>query len=729
MSNPSLKNSSGSINQIPPEPPFQRNPNNSNQVLPNQNQLSNLKSSQEQVKFPGIEVNNPMLNANPQGFPNYNQPPNLLSQPPNLPNKMNQNTANNPLFNQNLVNKGPQVASPIIRQENDPTNLKPPNINIIPPNDNKIIVENHAQGMNMHQGKPGGQANPGNFHQNLGNGNQNNFKGVNQLQPTVNKPNQIANQSKPIVNQPPPILNQPPLILNQPPLILNQPRPNEIPGLNQPPNPNQRPPIFSDQKPNISSPGFNLGSQPQVLSGGAQMIPGQKPNNIGGQIINPTGQAPNLGGPPFPQAPQNMYPGNNKNIGEPFIQNAPGGQQKKNPPSQNNSLPPDLNTDPKMFKPDHNPKPNQPFGNNPKDFNPNKEQAPPYSSINQIQDKSSDHKRKSMSPQKHKFPSNPQIGNMTIGKAINQNLNISIPKNAIPQIRKFLPDQIISHLDEILNDIKSILNLNDISLKIDEFKQKLDLLAMKGCIKSKEIIGYILSAYRCVICNNSDIQNIFELRCGDQICMKCLENAASQTEGVHKMKCPCCKVDCDAAQEEKIWMRLGYRKSELENLNLKYKYQSNGSLECKLCKKQKKQFYNYCYHVCKECFAEEVRLTKAPCVTCHEQCNYDEIVNEVFQCSNCEVANYFVGSYGKFIDDEKYVFCINCSYEYFNTSYNNKFNIKLKKLDKVELNDHLFSLCWICNIEVFKGTLVSSNCQHRFCDKHENIESCNLCSN
>ena len=424
-----------------------------------------------------------------------------------------------------------------------------------------------------------------------------------------------------------------------------------------------------------------------------------------------------------------MYPGNNKNIGEPFIQNAPGGQQKKNPPSQNNSLPPDLNTDPKMFKPDHNPKPNQPFGNNPKDFNPNKEQAPPYSSINQIQDKSSDHKRKSMSPQKHKFPSNPQIGNMMIGKAINQNLNISIPKNAIPQIRKFLPDQIISHLDEILNDIKSILNLNDISLKIDEFKQKLDLLAMKGCIKSKEIIGYILSAYRCVICNNSDIQNIFELRCGDQICMKCLENAASQTEGVHKMKCPCCKVDCDAAQEEKIWMRLGYRKSELENLNLKYKYQSNGSLECKLCKKQKKQFYNYCYHVCKECFAEEVRLTKAPCVTCHEQCNYDEIVNEVFQCSNCEVANYFVGSYGKFIDDEKYVFCINCSYEYFNTSYNNKFNIKLKKLDKVELNDHLFSLCWICNIEVFKGTLVSSNCQHRICDKHENIGSCNLCSN
>ena len=713
MGNPSMRQPSIGINQPlikaehngPPAP--NQVPNNQPPNLPNSKQPINI--------FPGTTVKNPDQNSKYPVNAYPNTPPTLLqgnlsnnpdlnnkfasNANPNLPSNSQQgnfmNQPKGPVVSgsiNNPINKNPQISLANLNQGGVPTNFLPPHIPAIPNQENPNNVGNPAQLMNNFQGKIGAKADPVRTPQNmensiLGSANKAEFQpqpGFNQFKPPdavgakkdINQPQQIFFQGGP---KPQSVSNQEPSMRNPPPLL----SPEVAPAI-----PATIPPMMGAQQ---SSPSLPPSSFPGPPSGAAKPPPSGLPANM-------MNSGKPLAGPPIQNAPGNLPQNNLSN-------------QNKGLPSANNSQ----NRD-QIIKP-------QSPNINPIELNSNPGPIQHYPSVNQMQVKPPDMIMKSISPQKYKIPGNPLI------PIIGKNLDIKIPKNEIPEIRKFLPDQIISHLDAILNDIKSIFNLNDISSRIEEVMQKLESISSKGCVKSKEIIEYILSAYRCNICHNSDIQNTFELRCGDQFCRNCLVDAANQTEGIHKMRCLSCKVECDAAQEEKIWMLIGYRKSDLENLNLKYKHQVNGALECKQCKKHKKQYYSCCYHICKECFAEGVRNGKAPCVTCHEECNYDEIVNEVFACSNCEAANYFVGSYGKYIHDENFIFCVSCSYDYLNTSYNSRFDIKLKKLDKVELNDHLFSLCWICNVEVFKENLISLSCPHRFCKTHDSVQSCNLCIN
>lgn len=295
-----------------------------------------------------------------------------------------------------------------------------------------------------------------------------------------------------------------------------------------------------------------------------------------------------------------------------------------------------------------------------------------------------------------------------------------IPKNLMPNtLVKFMPDELIQVLDLIIKHLQQILSFNDIKAKIHEFNLKLNDIKSQKLIQAIEIHEFIINRFVCAKCAERSVELLCELRCGDIVCMGCLEEAALKTEGIKELLCPSCSICLDCFDEARIWKMLSFNKSDLENHYLRNVYESRKLLKCKCCEKEKKNYYNTCYHFCKECFASSLRQRVNPCINCEKDFDPDVLYNELATCDSCKENFYFVGTYGKYICDEKYLFCLNCTYDLYNSGYNKVFNHKMKKLEKIEINEHLFGFCNLCNKEVFKDYLHEKSDGYFICNEHE----------
>ena len=294
-----------------------------------------------------------------------------------------------------------------------------------------------------------------------------------------------------------------------------------------------------------------------------------------------------------------------------------------------------------------------------------------------------------------------------------------IPKNILPNtLIKFKQEDLIDVLDTIGKHLKQILSFNDIKAKYQEFNQKLNELKGQKLGQAEEIHKFVLNKFICAKCGNNNFEMLFELRCGDIVCMDCLEKAAILTEGIKDFLCPSCLNSLDCLDEARVWKMLDCKKSDLESYYLKNAFESRKFLKCKSCEKDKKNYYNPCFHFCKECFAANLRQRVNPCKQCEDGLDFDSLYNELAICDSCQQNFYFVGSYGKYICDEKYLFCLNCTYALFNAGYNEVLVHRMNKMEKVEISELLFGYCNLCNEEVFKEYLNETSPGYFVCNNH-----------
>ena len=152
--------------------------------------------------------------------------------------------------------------------------------------------------------------------------------------------------------------------------------------------------------------------------------------------------------------------------------------------------------------------------------------------------------------------------------------------------------------------------------------------------------------------------------------------------------CPKCRKVIDEDEQVLIWQKLGKSQEEVERDKLELKYKNEGQVICIRCDKYKKNFYHGCLHVCKECFAADLRNNYISCQKCYEIMNIDAILNETFECKSCEQITYFVGSYGKYVHNEALALCIVCVLNFFNQGVDRVLKIKLSKSEKIEINEN-----------------------------------------
>ena len=333
------------------------------------------------------------------------------------------------------------------------------------------------------------------------------------------------------------------------------------------------------------------------------------------------------------------------------------------------------------------------------------------------------------SPSKQLHPGQGNIKKLgTNQKQIPIPLNHEIPKNDVQfNPKKYLPEEILGILYSISTGLVEVLDLNMIIRSYQEFQLKLNQLSQRGINDSKKILELIESRLYCKSCESRSYR-MLELKCSHVICEQCISN-----KGFNSLKssldCPCCGKPVDLIEENLIFSTFEIDRDRHEKERLKRKLYENNGLKCEKCNKLKKIYYEYCPHVCKECSAENVRDGIYPCVYCIESTDFKAVYNEVFECNDCGVSNYFVGSYGKFVNDEKNILCITCSYAYYNSGLNETLGLRLRKIEKIELSEHIFRNCNLCKQDKYKGNFKRrSDCQHYICIDCEGGSICKECA-
>ena len=313
------------------------------------------------------------------------------------------------------------------------------------------------------------------------------------------------------------------------------------------------------------------------------------------------------------------------------------------------------------------------------------------------------------------------------------------PKNQIPipfeipkdnlqfTLKKYHAEEILTKLDIISTNLVEVLDMNLILGNYQEVLLKLTQLSQKGSANAKKILELIQIRLKCNSCGSSS-SKMLELKCNHLICENCFSQRAINSL-TSTLECPHCNKQVDLFEEKRIFSEFEIDREKLETQRLMRKLYENNEIECGHCKKVKKNYYQYCPHVCKECFAEIVRGSIAPCAYCRDTTDFDTILAEKFHCDDCGISNYFVGSYGKFVNDERNILCIACSYAYYNTGFNENLGLRLRKIDKLELSEHIFRNCNFCKQDKYKGNFKKrSDCQHYICSDCEAEPICKECT-
>jgi hypothetical protein len=319
------------------------------------------------------------------------------------------------------------------------------------------------------------------------------------------------------------------------------------------------------------------------------------------------------------------------------------------------------------------------------------------------------------------IPKKPSEGFAKLGKMIPKNeINILIVKVNQEQVHK---TQI-----EVINLLARVIDYNKLIEGSNNLFQFLKENSNRGSEECKKTLEFFTECITCKICKERTPAELLELRCKSIICRACLKKAAVESIEKKYFQCPDCRKVITEEEQQFIMTELKISIEHIRKEKLENKLRTKGQLKCRKCERFRKNYWPWCLHLCKECFAFEVRKNCVPCQSCHESVEYDKILGETFKCRNCEQIYFFIGSYGKYVYNETHLLCVQCVYDYFNQGNNTKLNIKLSKAEKIEINDHLFQVCSGCSSEFFRDYLEITPCGHYMCRSCNGSSACRLCS-
>lgn len=384
---------------------------------------------------------------------------------------------------------------------------------------------------------------------------------------------------------------------------------------------------------------------------------------------------------------------------------------------------PDSSNQPKLpGSPKTNP-PNLKFLNLPNDTQPSISNNSDSSdqSTDQILEKNIHKNIEGISPQK-----NP-ITTAKVAKGPIKLASQNIPKDEIPSIPK--------KNTEINLDISEIFNILTPFLDHDKFYENNSNVlndAKKFVSVSEEGKNFyelVLNEMTCCVCNENNLKTK-KLNCGHCFCTNDLMGIVQNSWKLRKLECPKCKVQIKESEELRIYDFCGKTKSEIRKAEM-LESLKNSTVKCGICEKPKKNFFvQSCLHACQECQASLIRVNKSECPKCNEQWDLNTLTNIEFRCSFCEQTSKFIEGFGKYVHGENCLLCLNCIHISLLNRACLKCKKRLKKIEKCELNEHLFGVCIRCKKEEFRGYMSISNCcQKSICMNCSENTSCRSCSN
>lgn len=309
---------------------------------------------------------------------------------------------------------------------------------------------------------------------------------------------------------------------------------------------------------------------------------------------------------------------------------------------------------------------------------------------------------------------------------LNQSL-LNIPKdNILIPITKFDCSTSQTKLKSTLDILMNYLDYDGIYEDNPNSLDKIKKFPFESEEKDK-LIKLISEQNFCSVCGEK--KNILKkLNCSHVHCKPCLRQKINNSWN-NLLECQICNTPVEKYEESKIYKLCEVKKRDFEYLDRVNKFkQMNSTIECINCEKLKTNYFkNSCLHYCQECQSSLMRTNKVNCPKCNENWDLNELKAITFECMGCKGITNFISDFGKFLHGEKCLMCASCSYT---SLANNKCKVCskiLKKVEKYELNDHLFTFCVGCKTEHFRGELaVSDCCQMNTCESCSS-NPCRLC--
>ncbi|OMJ94328.1 hypothetical protein SteCoe_2528 [Stentor coeruleus] len=293
--------------------------------------------------------------------------------------------------------------------------------------------------------------------------------------------------------------------------------------------------------------------------------------------------------------------------------------------------------------------------------------------------------------------------------------NILIPATISPNIAiKRIPAEELSKvLSNIINHLIPLIDINKVFLNQSQILDEIDKIAFSNCEDAHQLLEQ-LKSYQCNNCQSESLK--IQLSCKHSFCESCtnsfqivpsIENTSQST-----LLCPICTKPITENEFNLLFPQNNQRILAVENEFLLEKLNTQGFLKCRICNKNKSKFYNTCcYHMCRDCLAENIRLKKFNCSICNTSFTHiEDILYDMVLCDNCNVKGYYIGDYMKAIEGGKCTLCSLCLNKSLNQGMCQKCGKKVSKIEKLEISDFLFTKCEVCNEEVFRGHANFNTC-------------------
>lgn len=309
---------------------------------------------------------------------------------------------------------------------------------------------------------------------------------------------------------------------------------------------------------------------------------------------------------------------------------------------------------------------------------------------------------------------------------------ISIPTSKIPSQLNIRPSgELIKCLSDFISCLIPITDINKVLLEQDKIINKVNKIASLGCEEAHKFSNF-LNSLQCSKCKNKNIK--IQLSCSHIFCSSCISTlkiSQSENSDFYTLSCSVCDQKITKSEQNLLFPPYDRTFLEMEKSYLYDKLISKSSLKCKKCFKDKQKYYiPSCYHMCKDCVAEQIRSNIIQCSICNVSYdNIHEILHEKNNCDCCNRETFFIGDFMRAIEDEKCSLCSICLSQAYNQGKCPKCESRITKKEKFEICDFLFAICEICMNEVYKGYLkVASCCRKKVCTNClENDEVCKSC--
>ncbi|OMJ85721.1 hypothetical protein SteCoe_12917 [Stentor coeruleus] len=311
---------------------------------------------------------------------------------------------------------------------------------------------------------------------------------------------------------------------------------------------------------------------------------------------------------------------------------------------------------------------------------------------------------------------------------------ISIPSNKIPSQINIKPSgELIECLSGLINCLIPVTDINKVLLDQTNIFNNINRIAKLGCEEANKF-SIFLNSLQCSICKDKNIK--IQLSCSHILCGSCIQTlkiSESENSDTYVLSCSICNQEVTKSEHNLLFPSNSRTFLEMEKKYLCEKLASGSSLKCKQCFKEKQKYYNTCcYHICKDCVAEQIRSNIFQCPICELQYyNIRDISHEKNVCDCCKREMFFIGDFMRAIEGEKCNLCSVCLSQAFNQGKCPSCKSRITKIEKFEICDFLFTFCEVCEKEVYKGHLIVSNCCKkktcRDCLKSDEVcKGCNL---